>query len=299
MSRPIEQLAVLPVWFWVGALFVLGTVVGSFLNVCIYRMPRDLSVVAPPSRCPACDTQLRAPDLVPVLSFVIQGGKCRYCKAPISWRYAVGETVTGVAFAALYFVDGPSVALLFDMALVGALIAIFAIDLEHYIIPDELNLFLVVTGLLRDVWGRATSGAWSHAAHVPVPWSDWEITLPASVVGIAVGFVVFYGMGWLGAVLFKKEALGGGDLKLAMGLGAHLGWLAAVVSFYLAVVFGAVVGIGLIASGLRKRGEYIPFGPAMVLGALAVVYCGYWVVPFLLRMYSMGGGEAAAVRSWP
>ncbi|HOM80248.1 MAG TPA: prepilin peptidase [Armatimonadota bacterium] len=283
-----------------GALFVLGLTVGSFVNVCIYRMPLDQSVVRPPSRCPACNTQLRAKDLVPVLSFLIQGRKCRYCKAPISWRYAIVESLTGVAFATLFFVHGPSVALLFDAALVAALIAICAIDLEHYIIPDELNLFLVVTGILRDVWGRVTTGSWSHAAHIAIPFTEWELTLPSSVLGIVVGFTLFLAIGWLGSALFKKEALGGGDLKLAMGLGAHLGWLGAVASFYLAIVFGAVVGIGLIALGVKKRGEYIPFGPAMVLGALAIVYAGYWVVPLFLRLYSLSSGVGpVAVRSWP
>ncbi|MBI3945073.1 MAG: prepilin peptidase [Armatimonadetes bacterium] len=272
--------------------FALGLAVGSFLNVCIWRMPRDESVVRPPSHCPACDARLRARDLVPVFSFLLQGRKCRYCKAPISWRYAVVELTTAVAFLGLYLVDGAGAPLLFDALLVAALIAIFAIDLEHYIIPHELNYFLMFTGVAREVYGRLATGQWSHPVHL------LGIPVPASVVGIALGVAVFAGIGWLGQLAFRQESMGGGDLRLAAGIGAHLGWLGLTASVVLAVVAGAVVGVGLIATGLRKRREYIPFGPFIVLGALAVVYAGQWVVPGFLALYGFHP-ENVPIRSWP
>lgn len=285
-------------WFWLGTTLLLGLVVGSFLNVCIWRMPREMSVAQPPSHCPACETRLRPWDLVPVLSFLLQGRKCRYCKAPISWRYAVVETLTGAAFVLAYLVDGVGAPLFFDAVMIAALIAIFAIDLEHYIIPDELNLLLVMTGIGREVWGRVATGQWAYPIFLPIPWTEYQVMLPASVVGLVASVLLFLGMGLLGEWLFKREALGFGDVKLAAGLGAHLGLLGALSSYLIAIVLGAVVGIALIACGLRKRAEYIPFGPAMVLGALAVIYAGQWVVPWLLDLYQVHLASVP-VRSWP
>lgn len=263
-------------------------------------MPREMSIVQPPSHCTSCNTRLRPWDLIPVVSFLIQGRKCRYCGEPISWRYAIVESLTGLAFVLLYLVDGVGAALIFDALFVAALIAIFAIDLEHYIIPDELNAFAVLTGIGRDVFGLVT-GRGDYALRLPVPGTQWELGVPASILGLLVGFGLFLLIGFLGSLIFKREALGGGDLKLAAGIGAQLGWLGAVASFYLAIVFGAVVGVGLIALGVKKRGEYIPFGPAMVIGALAVIYCGHWVLPALLAVYSLHpqNGMALPVRSWP
>ncbi|MDH7571339.1 MAG: prepilin peptidase, partial [Armatimonadota bacterium] len=200
-------------WFWFLATLALGLVVGSFLNVCIWRMPHDLSVVNPPSHCPACKTRLRARDLVPVLSFLLQRGRCRYCGARISWRYAVVESVTAAAFLLLFLVHGASPALFFDAVLVAALIAIFAIDLEHYIIPHELNWACILSGLAREGWGVLTTGGLAHPVRIPVPGGG-ALPVPASVFGALFGAAVFLAIGFLGTKLFKKEAMGGGDLRL-------------------------------------------------------------------------------------
>ncbi len=284
-------------WFCLCWIFVFGLVVGSFLNVCIWRMPQEMSVVAPPSRCTSCGTRLRPRDLVPVLSFLLHGRKCGYCKAPISWRYAIVETLTGIAFALLFLVDGLRIGLVFDVVFVAALIAIFAIDLEHYIIPDELNLVAAVAGIGRDVWGLATDPN-HHALAIAVPGTGWDLLLPYSIVGLAAGLLVFWGIVVLGQLLFKKEAMGLGDVKLAMAIGANLGWVGALASFFLAVVSGAVLGLALMGLHVRKRDEQIPFGPFMVIGALAVVYCGQWVVPALLGLYSIHPETPVPLRTW-
>lgn len=265
-------------------------------------MPRDISVVRPPSRCPACNTRLAARDLVPVLSFLIQGRKCRYCRSPISWRYAIVESLTAASFVGLYFVDGPGAALVFDAVFVSALVVIFAIDLEHYIIPDELNGVAAAAGLARDAWGRVATGTWSHAVHIGLPGSGWEVVLPASVAGAAVGLVIFWLIRWLGSLAFRREALGGGDVKLGAAIGAHLGWVSTLAVFVLSVGFGTVVGLGLIAVGWLRQGkyrafQYIAFGPYMVLGALAVVYGGPALVSSVLGLW--WPVAAPPVRSWP
>lgn len=270
---------------------MLGLVVGSFLNVCIWRLPRNESVIRPPSHCPVCHTPLRARDLVPVLSFLLLKGKCRYCQAPISWRYTIVELATGVMFVGALMVNGPGAPFVFDLFFVGALIAIFTIDLEHYIIPHELNYSAVLTGLARDLYGRWSTGEWSHAVSVGVD-------LPASVVGIAAGVALFACIGWLGKWVFRQEAMGGGDLRLAAGIGAHLGWLGLLTAFVLSVVVGATVGMGLILAKRKKRREYVPFGPFLVLGALAVLYAGNWVVPTFLSLYGFST-TSVPVRSWP
>lgn len=284
-----------------------GLVVGSFLNVCIWRMPRDMSVAHPPSHCPLCNTRLGVRDLFPVLSLLVQGRKCRYCKAPISWRYAVVESLTGVAFVTLFWVNGVGrfpyqvehlLSWVFDSIFVAALIAIFAIDLEHYIIPDELNLAILVTGLGRDACAWAL-GSGQFGALAPVPFAGASLPLPASVLGAAVGFAVFAGISLLGMLAFKKEAMGGGDVKLAAAIGAHLGWVGALASFLVAILLGAVLGILAILLRLRKRKEYIPFGPYMVLGAVAVLYAGQWVVPAFLRLYPLAAMPPLRSGCWP
>ncbi|MFA6666248.1 MAG: prepilin peptidase [Armatimonadota bacterium] len=259
--------------------FLLGAATGSFLNVCIWRMPREESIVHPGSHCTRCNTSLSAADNIPLISFLLLRGKCRYCGAPISPRYFAIELLTAVYFLFTYYwfviagsftSDAMRYIAFADAALFGAaMIAIFFIDLEHFIIPDELNIFGIVLGLVANGIAIATGNAgWTTNI------LGFQIPLPASIVGILVCGGVFLLITVASYFVFKKDAMGGGDIKLAAAVGANLALGPALLSFFLAVVMGSIIGIALILSRKKSRKDYLPFGPMMVAGALIAMFYG-------------------------
>jgi leader peptidase (prepilin peptidase)/N-methyltransferase len=258
-------------------IFVLGAVVGSFLNVLIYRLPREESIVAPPSHCPACGRRLAALDLVPLVSFLALGRKCRYCGAPISWRYFLVEALSAAAFVGVWLTT-PEVwtggaaaiaAVAAKLVFAALFIAIFFIDLDHMIIPDELAFTGIGVGLALDIAGALL---WRKPLiHISVPWTAWVLALPQSVAGLVVGAAFFLVIEGFSQLVFRKEGMGGGDLKLGAAIGAMFGPWQALLSFGLAVVAGAAVGAGLMIARRRGRHEYIPFGPFMVVTAFALM----------------------------
>jgi len=278
----------MPEWLGIPIAFVYGTVVGSFLNVCIWRLPRDESIINPGSHCPQCNTPLRAWDLAPLFSFLVQRCRCRYCGAPISWRYFGVELLSGAYFVLTYYWFGPRagypaywVVDFLAYALFGAsLIAIFFIDLEHWIIPDQLSLFGIGIGLVRDGIGLAAGSR--------EPYWIGRIPLPQSVVGILACGGVFVAIALVSYYIFKKEAMGGGDIKLAAAVGANLALGPAMLSFLLAVFLGSVIGIGLIAAGRKTRKDYVPFGPMMVAGAIVAIFYGNEVIRMWLNLWLNG-----------
>lgn len=248
--------------------------VGSFLNVCIYRLPRDRSVVSPPSHCPQCGARLRAVDLVPLLSFLALGRKCRFCGGPIGWRYFIVEFITGAAFVAAWFACGGSLLALPYWLFASAIIAVVFSDLDHMIIPDGL----VVAALGAAVLGEAISVLSGERPALSVPVPGTGVALFRVVAGGAVGLVVFTGVRGFSQLLFRREGMGLGDVKLAGAIGAMLGPGLALLSFGLAVAAGAVVGVALIALRVRRRMEYLPFGPFLAAASLvALLAPGYLV----------------------
>ncbi|MBO7393076.1 MAG: prepilin peptidase [Abditibacteriota bacterium] len=260
-------------------MFCLGCAIGSFLNVCIYRLPIGESVVRPPSHCPNCDTRLRPADLVPLFSYLFLGRKCRYCKTPISPRYFTVELLVGLLFAGAFYVFGPTVELLFCLVFVTVLTAGAFIDIDHMIIPDSVVVTCLLCGLAKDVYHYFV-GDLDMVGITPGFW------LFPSFVGALLCGGLFYLLAFWGDLFLRRRykddenyegALGLGDVSLAAGIGAVLGYFNGVLSFFFAVVFGAVFGmIQLIAARRRgkKAGEYnpIPFGPYMVLGVFFVLY---------------------------
>jgi len=237
---------IMPEWYIGLVVFIYGAVVGSFLNVLIYRLPRGLSIVKPRSHCPNCKTELRARDLVPLLSFLWQRGKCRYCGARISWRYFWVELATGSLFWGIYWRYGWSWDTLFYVLFAAALIAAFFIDLEHFLIPDGLNVFMLALGVARNVMLIAENN--------PQAWvvvGGWK--LPYALVGAIVCTAIFATIAVMGRVMFRKDAMGFGDVKLARAIGTMMPLNLALLAFAGAVALGAVVGGALVLFTLKQQ----------------------------------------------
>lgn len=217
-----------------------GAAFGSFLNVVIYRLPRKMSLTQPPSHCPSCKHRLGLLDLFPLFSFLLAGAKCRYCKAPIGWRYFMVEAITAVVWGGFWWqnlIVGSDPARFLAYAAFGTiLIGCIFIDIYHYIIPDSLNAALLFVGLIFNAWliAQGQSAGWFQFA---------GITLPSAIAGAWLGVFVFWFIGFVGSMALRRDAMGHGDLKLARGIGAVLLPVYALISFGVAVALGAVLGI--------------------------------------------------------
>lgn len=242
--------------------FALGLIIGSFLNVCIYRMPlEDKSIINPPqSACPACGHPISWYDNIPLLSFLLLGGKCRSCKKPISWRYPAVELVTGVLTVCFVSKNMPLWWWTAGVLLaVYALLVLSVIDLDHFIIPDELSLGLIGVGLVFAAVNPNFSGGFWHR-------------IMESAIGGAVGFGLFMFIAVLGEWVFKKEAMGGGDIKLMAGAGTLIGWQGVFSTLMIGSAVGSVYGVALMLRKKVGRGDPIPFGPFLSAGILVNLY---------------------------
>ncbi len=260
--------------------FLLGICVGSFLNVCIVRMPQERSVVRPRSHCPRCQKPIAWYDNVPLLSYVLLRGRCRFCAERFSFRYFFVELLTGVVFVFFYRYYGLDILLLPYLVMVCGFIVATFVDFGHRIIPDEISVGgmcagLVLSFLIPQLQGVMPEGAWFWA-HVK--------SLGLSFLGLLVGGGVIYAMGMLGDFLFKKESLGGGDIKLLAMIGAFLGWKAALLTFFIAPFFGALFGI---IEKFRTNDTTIAYGPFLVLGALVSLFWGDPIIAWIMSGYGL------------
>lgn len=230
-----------------------GLLVGSFLNVCIYRLPRHESIVWPGSRCPSCDKPIAWYDNIPLLGYLWLARRCRACRVPIPVRYPLIEAANALGYLAILWYFGLNGTTLLYAALFSALLVVTGTDLTHKIIPNVITLPGIVVGLI----GAATV--------LPV-------TLPNALLGAAVGGGILWTLAWLSPYLFGKEGMGGGDIKLMAMVGAFFGWKPALLTIMIGSLSGSVIGIALIAFRLLKRDEYIPFGPFLVFGALLSMF---------------------------
>lgn len=236
----------------------LGLLVGSFLNVVIHRVPRRESVVRPRSRCPGCGNQLAERDNVPVLSWLLLGGRCRHCGMRISARYPLIEIGTGLLFAAVGARFGADWALPAFLVFVASLLAVSIIDLEHLIVPNRIVAATLAVCLPLLAVAAAVD-------------DDWRSFGTALVGGVGMALFLFV------MNLVNPRWMGMGDVKLALVLGLHLGWVDGghvFLGLFLGFLAGSVGGIGLIATGVRSRRDVIPFAPFLAVGALAVVLVG-------------------------
>ncbi len=237
---------------------VLGLVIGSFLNVCIYRIPRDLSIVSPPSSCPNCKTPIKPWDNIPVVSYVVLAGKCRKCGERISFRYPLVELLNGIMYAAvlLAFGSGWHLPLLFTF--VSAMIVITFIDLDFQIIPDVITLPGMLIGLV------------SAYFIFPDPFTRYStVGLVNALIGLFAGGGFFYLM-----ALLSRGGMGGGDVKMMAMVGAFTGWKGVFLTTLVGSLTGSIVGIALMVFKGRGRKSKIPFGPFLAAGSLVTLFFG-------------------------
>jgi len=244
-------------------IFILGLIVGSFSNVCIYRIPRNESIIYPASHCPKCRSKIKPVDNIPLLSFILLKGRCRNCKSKISIQYPVVEFLTGLTYLIIYLIYGLSIQSLIYIILSSALIIIAFIDLNEQIVPDVISLPGIVIGFILSFF---------------VPY----ISFINSALGVLVGGGIILIIGLAGSVIFKKEAMGGGDVKLAAMIGAFLGWRYIIISLFLGFFLGALTGIFLILLKIKSREDVVPFGPFIVLGSFITLLWGEKIISWYL-----------------
>jgi leader peptidase (prepilin peptidase)/N-methyltransferase len=266
--------------------FVFGLIVGSFLNVCIVRLPRGRSIVTPPSHCVRCRERIKWYDNIPLISFLILRGRCRSCGEPISWRYPFVELANALFYVWILREFGFGGEAFLVMALCSSLIVITFIDLDHQIIPDVITLPGMLVGL-------TLAPFFMYALSEPLPFSLGSLLPHAgpyltgffnSFLGLVIGGAPLLTIGWIWEKLRKVEAMGGGDVKLMGMVGSFIGWKGALLTIMLGALLGSVVGVTLIALKKHQADKVIPFGPFLALGAVAAVFYGHDIVSWYLGL---------------
>jgi leader peptidase (prepilin peptidase)/N-methyltransferase len=256
--------------------FLFGLLIGSFLNVCILRIPADKSIVLPASSCTKCGKPIAAYDNIPVLSWLFLGGKCRHCKTPISRMYPAVELLTGLLFLGCYWVFGPTVDAL-KWAVFAALLVVLTItDLRERILPDEVNFFGLGAGLLFSFFTKSLDGTalWLSNRWFEFPPPQAALSFADAVLGALAGS----GLLWIVAEgyfrLRGREGMGLGDVKMMAAVGAFLGLKRTMMTVLVGSLLGSVIGIFLMAVTKKGRDYELPFGTFLGAGALLVVFFG-------------------------
>ncbi|WP_438824215.1 prepilin peptidase [Bacillus sp. JJ1562] len=240
--------------------FVVGLILGSFFNVVGLRTPIGESIVRPRSACPTCKHQLTAIELVPVFSYILQGGKCRNCKTRISPIYASIEFATAILFTISPMLVGWSKELIIAWTLISLLVIIFVSDITYMIIPDKVLLFFAPLLLIERIF---------------IPLDQWWDMIAGSVVGFLLLYLI---------AIVSKGGMGGGDIKLYAVIGIALGWKLVLLSFFLATLIGTILGLIGIAFGKVKKGKPMPFGPSIVIGTLIAYFFGHELIALYIDL---------------
>lgn len=267
---------------WIGYLFVFmfGAAIGSFLNVVIHRVPNEMSVVMPSSACPHCKNAIKPYDNIPVISWLILGGKCRNCKEPIAWRYPAVELLTALVFLLTYWQIGLTAFLPIALIFVSAMIALIFIDAEHMILPNVITYPLLVFALLVRIFYPMIFDAGDLPDMTSGPgfffgYPAWLMSLIGAVIGALVGG----GSLWLVGELWKRlrgvEAMGLGDVKMMFAVGALLGWRLTILTIFIGAFAGAVIGSVLVMRQKDKDFQtQIPFGIFLGIGSIIALLFG-------------------------
>lgn len=273
-------------------IFSLGLIFGSFVNVCIYRLPKQESIIFPGSHCPYCNNKIRFYDNIPLISYILLKGRCRDCNVKISFKYFFVELLTAVIFLFSFNCYGISLQFfIYNLFFVLLLIAAF-VDMKYRIIPDEVSLGGIILGLALSFIFPQIQNANSHFSG-----------LLLSVIGALIGAAITYLTGLLGSFLFKKEAMGFGDVKLMAAVGAFLGWALALIAFFIAPFFGMVISIAINIRKLKDvklEGSFlnklkvicgalltgtIPYGPFLSLGGVVALLFGRKILSLIFWNY--------------
>jgi leader peptidase (prepilin peptidase) / N-methyltransferase len=257
--------AALPLALQLAFAAAFGAVTGSFLNVCIYRLPQGRSIVWPASACPHCGRQLSWFENIPVVSFLALRAHCRTCHAPISWRYPIVEALTALMFAAAWWYFGPGLLLVSRLVFGCALLVLFVIDLEHHLLPNVITLPGILVGFAFSLF---TVPGWT-----------------ASLIGIAFGGGVLYLIAEAYYRVRHEEGLGMGDVKMLAMIGAFVGWKLTLVTLMMASVAGSAIGLLMIATRRGDMKYALPFGTFLALGAGVAATVGPALLDWYLRWY--------------
>jgi leader peptidase (prepilin peptidase)/N-methyltransferase len=271
---------------------VLGALIGSFLNVVIHRLPREQSIVFPNSTCPRCHARIRAYDNIPILSFLILRGKCRACSTPISPRYPAVEALTGLLFAAVTWHDGWSFALGFDLAFAASILALLFIDAEHMILPNAITY----PGILFALITRAVVPYLAGPAHfddlpqlialLPTAYPPWLVSLIGAGIGALAGGGSLWLMGFLWEKLRGVEAMGLGDVKMMLMVGAYLGWRLTILTILVGALTGSLAGISLmLRRGSRNLQMMLPFGIFLGIGSIISLLIGTRIIQWYASQF--------------
>jgi len=281
INSTFEAVTGLPEMFGAALAFVIGALIGSFLNVVIHRVPNEMSIVFPSSTCPKCKASIKPYDNVPIVSWLLLGGKCRACGVPISIRYPAVEALTGSVFLLVFLQIGFTAFLPVAFIFAAVMISLIFIDAEHMILPNAITypflLFALAVRLLYPpIFGAAF---FSDMSFAPATWMagypSWAVSLVCALAGALAGG----GSLWLVGELWKRlrgvEAMGLGDVKMMLGVGALLGWRLTLLSIFLAAFAGALIGIAVIAKQKDKNIQaQIPFGIFLGTGSLLALLFG-------------------------
>jgi leader peptidase (prepilin peptidase)/N-methyltransferase len=260
---------------------VFGAIIGSFLNVVVHRVPLEESIVFPNSRCPSCGAAIAFYDNMPVVSYIVLRAKCRHCKAGISFRYPAVELLTAALFVAVAWHDGLSAALPFDLVFASALLTLVFIDAEHMILPNVITYPGIVFAVVARIAIPYLSGtphfddlpSLSQGALAGMPL--WITSLVGALIGALLGGGSLWLMGWTWEKLRGIEAMGLGDVKMMFMVGAYLGWRLTILTIFIGVFSGSIIGIFLmVRSGQRNMQMLLPFGVFLGLGAIASLLFG-------------------------
>ncbi|HBB95405.1 MAG TPA: prepilin peptidase [Blastocatellia bacterium] len=286
----IDRAIDVPIPIACAFLGVVGAIIGSFLNVVIHRLPREQSIVFPNSTCPKCRKAIKAYDNIPILSYLILRGRCRHCGVHISSRYPAVEALTAILFAAVTWHDGVSFALAFDLAFAASMVALVFIDAEHMILPNAITYPGIIFAIIARILLPYLAGP-AHFDDLPQLLNAFP-TLPVglvSIIGAVIGALAGGGSLWLMGFLWEKlrgvEAMGFGDVKMMLMVGAFLGWRLTILTILLGALTGSIAGIVVMYRRGRNMQMMLPFGIFLGIGSIVSLLFGARIIAWYASQF--------------